>query len=194
MKDSLVKKRGAPVRGKIYIAVQNIGVSPARDVRLKVNPPFTSLEEFFNPNMMEGHFDKINKIFNGEVHFQILNPGNKYIFLLGGTELFNAGHEIRRQWRVETHYSGTASYEPFSETFVLDLDVEMRIEAPVNPLVRIGKDIEVVGSHLEQIKTAIPRSLTVACHDVKAPGWRDRKMRPSLPRARRMPRLPHRRR
>lgn len=53
------KDRGAAVKGALYIAVRNIGVSPARDVRLKVSPPFTSLGKFFKPGMMGEHFTEV---------------------------------------------------------------------------------------------------------------------------------------
>ncbi|WP_417218591.1 hypothetical protein [Arthrobacter sp.] len=181
------KDRGAAATGTLYIAVRNIGVSPASDVRLNVSPPFTSLEKFFKPGMMGEHFAEVNETFNGEVHFPTLNPGNSYIWFLGRVpELFQDGSGIPRRWEVETEYTGTASPEPFRETFVLDLDVEKRIELPVDPLVRIGKDIEVVGSHLKAIKGVVPRELTLSDESVKALS-RNHGIRSSAIRARRAP-------
>jgi hypothetical protein len=182
------KDRGAPVKGTLYIAVRNIGVSPARDVRLSVSPPFTSLEKFFNPGMMGEHFAEVNKAFNGEVHFRTLNPGNTYIWFLGRVPgLFDGGSEVPRRWEVETEYTGTASPEPFRETFVLDLDIEKRIELPVDPLVRIGKDIEVVGSHLKAIKGAVPKKLALSDDSIEALRQRNHGIRSSALRARRRP-------
>lgn len=182
------KDRGAAVKGALYIAVRNIGVSPARDVRLKVSPPFTSLGKFFKPGMMGEHFTEVNETFNGQVHFRTLNPGNSYIWFLGRVpELFEDGSGVPRRWEVETEYTGTASPEPFRETFVLDLDVEKRIELPVDPLVRIGKDIEVVGSYLKAIKGAVPKKLTLSDDSVEALNQRNLSMRSSTVRARRVP-------
>lgn len=59
------KNRNTPAEGTLYIAVRNIGVSPAHNVRMRVNEPFTSLEKFFKPGMMAAHFDEVNKAFNG---------------------------------------------------------------------------------------------------------------------------------
>jgi hypothetical protein len=171
-----------------------IGVSPASDVRRKVSPPFTSLETFFKPGMMSSHFAEVNETFNGEVHFPTLNPGNSYIWFLGRVpELFQDDSGIPRRWEVETEYTGTASPEPFRETFVLDLDVEKRIELPVDPLVRIGKDIEVVGSHLKAIKGVVPRELTLSDDSVKALSS-NHGIRSSAVRARRAPSWLRRRR
>ncbi|MBA8816379.1 hypothetical protein FHX48_001452 [Microbacterium halimionae] len=188
------KDRGASATGTLYIAVRNIGVSPASDVRLKVSQPFTSLETFFKPGMMSSHFAEVNETFNGEVHFPTLNPGNSYIWFLGRVpELFQDDSGIPRRWEVETKYTGTVSPEPFRETFVLDLDVEKRIELPVDPLVRIGKDIEVVGSHLKAIKGVVPRELTLSDDSAKALS-RNLGIRSSAGRARRAPTWLRRRR
>lgn len=102
-------------------------------------------------------------------------------------ELFEDGSGVPRRWEVETEYTGTASPEPFRETFVLDLDVEKRIELPVDPLVRIGKDIEVVGSYLKAIKGAVPKKLTLSDDSVEALNQRNLSMRSSTVRARRVP-------
>jgi len=188
------RDRGAAATGSLYIAVRNIGVSPASDVRLKVSPPFTSLEKFFKPGMMSEHFGEVNESFNGEVHFATLNPGNSYIWFLGRVpELFQDGSGIPRRWEVETNYTGTAFRELFRETFVLDLDVEKRIESPVDPLVRIGKDIEIVGSELKAIKGVVPRELTLSDDSVRALS-RNHGTRSSAVRARRAPSWLRRRR
>lgn len=139
--------RGAPVEGRLYIAVRNIGVSPAHNVRLTVTPPFTSLEHFFNPGMMTEYFAEVNEAFNGKTYFLTLSPGNNYVWFLGqAPEIFDAGAEVPRCWEVEAEYSGTSTPAPFHDTFVLDLDIEKRIKLPVDPLVRIGKDLETVGT------------------------------------------------
>lgn len=72
------KDRGAPAESTLVIAVRNIGVSPAHDVRMRVNTPFASLDEFFKPGLMEQYFAEVNKTFNGEIHFRTLHPGNTY--------------------------------------------------------------------------------------------------------------------
>lgn len=159
---SVKKDRGAPAEGTMYIAVRNIGVSPATDVKLRVTPPFTSLETFFKAGMMGQHFDEVNRAFNGETSFPTLHPGNTYIWFLGrAPELFNASVGVARRWTVEAEYAGSVSDKPFHDSFILDLDVEKRIELPVDPLIRIGKDIQVVGEKLERIKNARPQTLNL---------------------------------
>lgn len=163
------KNRGAPVAGTLSIAVWNSGVSPARDVRLSVSPPFTSLDQFFNPGMMSEHFEEVNGVFNGDVHFQTLNSGSKYIWFLGrAPELFTAPSSVPRKWRIEATYRGTMSDTPFHDSFVIDLDVERRLELPVDPVVRIGKDLQVLGEHLSAIKRTVPRPLELSDDTIAA--------------------------
>jgi hypothetical protein len=180
---SVRKDRGASAEGTIYIAVRNIGVSPANDVKMRVTPPFTSLEKFFNPGMMGQHFEEVNQAFNGETSFPTLNPGNTYIWFLGRAPgLFNASDGVPRRWTVEAEYVGSVSDKPFQDTFILDLDVEKRIELPVDPLIRIGKDIQVVGEKLQSIKNSQPQTLNLSGEALEA--LRDRqstfKQRPRL--------------
>ena len=177
---SVPKRRGSAPEGPVFIAVRNIGVSPAHQVKLKVTPPFTSLEKFFKPGMMDKHFADVNEPFNGAVHFRTLNPGNTYIWFLGqAPDLFTA-QEIPRRWEIEAEYNGTATTTPFHETFVIDLDIEKRIELPVDPLLRIGRDIEVVGDQLVAIKKSIPAKLAMTDETISAL----RKRRSPIPRSR----------
>lgn len=158
---SVTKIRGAPVRGTIHIAVRNTGSSSANNVRLKVSPPFTSLETFFQPGMMPAHFAEVNAFFDGSVRFPSLTPGKTYIWYLGrAPDLFEDETGVPRRWQVEVKYSGTASGESFQDIFTLDMDVEKRIELPVDPLDRIGKDLEVVGGELGKITNAVSRGLS----------------------------------
>lgn len=157
------KHRSTPVEGNIFIAVRNIGASPAQNVKLRVTPTFTSHEKFFKPGFMSTHFEEINRVFNGEVAFPTLNPGNNYIWFLGrAPDVFEEVPDVPRRWQVEAEYQGTVSREGFRDGFVLDLDVEKRIELPVDPLVRIGKDIQVVGERLEGIRTATSRTVALS--------------------------------
>lgn len=182
----LFKNRGAPAAGVLYITVWNSGVSPARDVRLRVSPPFTSLEQFFNTGMMSEHFGEVNRAFNGDVYFHTMTPGSKYIWFLGrAPELFEDTSSVPRRWDIEVSYSGTASNTPFIDSFVIDLDVEKRVQLPADPLLRIGKDIQVLGDHLAAIKRAVPNKLSLSEDTVAA-------LQIARPAARRPPRSPRR--
>ena len=57
-----------------------------------------------------------------------------------------------RQYRVKAEYAGTALANGYVEEFLLDLDIERNLAQRVDPLERIGKDIEVLADKLEAIK------------------------------------------
>lgn len=113
--------------------------------------------------MMNEHFEEVNHAFNGEVHFGTLHPGSTYIWFLGRVpDLFDESSFIPRRWNVEVEYMGSMSNDPFKDGFVLDLDIEKRMEFPVDPLKRIGKDVEVVAEKLDGIRKAIPQELNLS--------------------------------
>lgn len=148
------KDRSADVRGTMYISIRNIGQSPARNVRLTVDVPFTSMEKFFNPGMMTQHFSEINAVFDGSVRFPVLNAeSGNYVWFLGRVpELFNAPATVPRRYTVSASYESTGG-ESYSEETILDLDIEKRVELAAPPLARIAKDIQVVGEVLKNVRT-----------------------------------------
>lgn len=154
----VAKKRGMPSQGTVYLAVTNTGVSRALNVRLTVDPPFGSLPEFFKPGMMGQHLEEMNAAFDGDVRFSNINPGASYIWFLGRSpEIFDDVNKAPRRYEITAAYDAPGGQPSYRDEFVIDLDVEKRIERPVDPLLRIGKDIEVVGDHLGAIRKAMPR-------------------------------------
>jgi hypothetical protein len=147
--------------GSVYLTVENVGASSAHNVRLRVDTPFTSLEEFFKADMMVTHFAGVNKFFDGSVSFETLSPGKKYIWFIGRVpRLFDEETDLPHRWEIEAEYEGTINGDPFHDTSVIDLDLEKRVGWRSNPLERIGKDIEVVGDELKKLNAAGTRSLT----------------------------------
>jgi hypothetical protein len=156
------KQRGQAPHSNIFVAVRNVGPSPALDVRLSVNPPFVSLEEFFLPGGMVRHLTEMNDAFSGNVQFPKLHSGNPYIWFIGRTpETIDDESSNPRRWVVTAEYGSSVIPTLFSETFVIDLDVEYRMARPEDPLLRIGKDIEVVGERLDAIRRSIPEELSL---------------------------------
>ncbi|WP_156172610.1 hypothetical protein, partial [Microbacterium sp. Ag1] len=125
------KERSADTEGVMHIAVKNIGSSPALNVRLSVDVPFQSMEEFFITGMMDQHLDGINAIFDGSVSFPSLRPNsNSYVWFLGRLpQLFDAPANVARRYEVTATYDSTAG-QTYTETMILDIDIERRIEFP----------------------------------------------------------------
>lgn len=182
----VTRDRRSPTVGSLYVIVRNTGASPARNVRLSVDPQFDSLESSFKPGKMADHLKLVNEAFDGAVKFQTLNPGRSYVWFLGQVPaLFDPTPEgFPRLWTVSVEYSSPVLNESFTDEFVLDLDVEKRMEVPLDPLVRIGKDIEVVGDALNAITRKIPRDQDVPRVTISLPRGRTRRRTPRWHRSR----------
>jgi hypothetical protein len=171
------KSRGLPLEGTMFIAVRNSGRSPALNVRLLVDTPFTSMKEFFKPGMMPIHFAKVNSVFDGTVRFPVMNPDATYVWFFGQVpRIFEMTPGVPRRYAVTVMYDSSAG-QSYEEQMVLDLDVEKQLELPVPPLVRIGKDIEVVGDHLKSISRSFTSSSRAAASTPLAPVVRGRRPR-----------------
>lgn len=139
--------------GRVFLTVENIGASPALNVRLSLDAPFAAIEEHFKPGMMALQMSKINSVFDGTVSFETLIPGKKYIWSVGeGPAFFDEENGLPSKWKVLAEYRGTTMREAFRETLILDRDLERHVQFPVDPLERIGKDLENIGKELESIK------------------------------------------
>jgi hypothetical protein len=156
------RDRGAPFEGELDVIIHNSGVAPARNVALKVDRPFTTLPVFFKEGMMDEHLKQMNSHFDGSVSYPNLNPGKRYMFFLGRLPKLTNDVDVTRMYKITTTYSDASNRNHFTDTFTLDLDLERRLEAPVDPLERIGKDLEVVGLRLKDIKSVIPDELTLS--------------------------------
>lgn len=154
------KSRGTSAKGTIYVALINSGSSAAQNVRLSLDQPFNSLPAFFNAPSeanRDEHFKEVNEVFDGTVRFDYIRPGAKYIWFLGrAPELFNDEGNVPRRYEIHATYESQFRNLPYEDDFVIDLDIERRIEAPVDNLTRIGKDLEVIGDHLKAINKSIP--------------------------------------
>ncbi|GEC74184.1 hypothetical protein [Microbacterium maritypicum] len=182
------KVRGGKVEGNIFVSLKNIGASPAHDLRLTVSPAFDSLEKFFKSGKKDLAMKALNEVFDGSVRFSTLRPGATYIWFLGrAPEIFEDENPFRR-WRVEARFASTASSDEHVDISELDVDVEKRLELPVDPLVRIGRDIEIVGDRLKDLGGRPSPTLTLADEAFDAlrqPRTRLRIPRPRFRRSRR---------
>lgn len=151
--DRIVRRlRGAPVTGMIYLTVENVGITAATNVKMTTSSAFESLPELFNPGAMEKHLDEVNSFFNGDIRFKTLMPGRPYIWILGRAPEIYEAEGIVKKYDIRVQYGIVGLSDLFDETITIDLDLEKRIAAPVDPLVRIGKDLEEVTSAIKGLK------------------------------------------
>lgn len=156
------KQRGMPVEGDIYLIVTNIGPTTASQVRLGVDVPFDGLDSHF-VHMQAGryrHFSALNRYFDGSIVFQVLAPAKRYQFFLGRfPDTIDDTTGLPRRYEVVVTYEDTILGDSYKDEYVLDLDLDKRLEVAIDPLTRIGKDLEVVGDELKKIRQSVPDTL-----------------------------------
>lgn len=154
-RQSVRKQRGFPAGGNLFVSLENVGMGTARNLKMKVDIPFDSLDQFFLEGKREQHFANVNKNFEGICTFQIVVAGKRFIWFLGrAPELLDESNGAPQRYRVDVEYEDIAGHL-FKESFSLDLQAEKNVLAEIDPLERIGRDIEVVGDQLKQVATNI---------------------------------------
>jgi len=69
---------------------------------------------------------------------------------------------------VQADYRDTILGDTYNDEYILDLDLERRLELPIDPLLRVGKDLEVVGDELRNIRKAVPDALALDDDQLRA--------------------------
>lgn len=165
------KQRGMPLEGGIYLTVTNIGATTASRVRLSVDVPFDGLDQHFvnDEAGRRRHFAALNGYFDGTVVFQTLAPGKRYTFFLGRfPDTIDDTTGVPRRYRVKATYEDTILNDSYSDEYVLDLDLDKQLELAVDPLARLGKDLEVVGEELRKIRQSSRGALELDDEQLRA--------------------------
>jgi len=165
------KQRGMPVEGDIYLIITNIGPTTASQVRLGVDVPFDGLDRHFAQKQAGRyrHFSALNGYFDGTVVFQVLAPAKRYQFFLGHfPDTIDDSTGVPRRYEVVVTYKDTILGDSYKDEYVLDLDLDKRLEIAIDPLTRVGKDLEVVSEELKKIRQSIPDALGLDDEQLRA--------------------------
>ena len=165
------KQRGMPVEGDIHLVITNIGPTTASQVRLGVDVPFDGLDSHFVQKKIgrDRHFTALNRYFDGSIVFQVLAPAKRYHFFLGRfPDTINDTTHVPRRYEVVVTYKDTILGDSYKDEYVLDLDLDKRLEVAIDPLTRVGKDLEVVGDELKKIRQSVPDALGLHDEQLRA--------------------------
>ena len=105
------------LEGIAFVAVRNTGASPARNLRLSVDPPFE------NSGRDGGDIDNavvLNEVFSEKTTIPMLAAGEEYLYVWDLTEELMAEDSPRPQKHcVSAHYCDSGE-RPYSDEFILD--------------------------------------------------------------------------
>lgn len=146
-----VDREGTVRSTTITVHVENAGRTPAKNLTLKVDPPFPVPQNKKQPAWAEG-VAELNKAMNGETVIRSLTPIRPLSYYLDeaddimGTDETPAGH-----WRVTATYQD-AEGRTFSEESVLELSHWRRAMVTVDPMYRIAKGVQAVAYQVKEKK------------------------------------------
>lgn len=146
-----VDREGA-IRGTtIAVHVENAGRTPAKNLRMKVDPTFPLPDDAKNPNWRTA-VAELNKVMDGDTVVKSLTQVRPMTFYLDeagdimGTEEQPSGH-----WEVTVTYEDAEGHE-FSEVSVLELSHWRRAMVTVDPVYRIAKGVQAVAYKVKNKK------------------------------------------
>lgn len=120
----------------VYLAVRNIGSTPARDVVIEFDKPLQSPEETVRPEKFA--------IFNSPI--PMMAPGRRYRIFFGlGPDFFKEGSNIPVRYGVKISYTDLEGKRRYPDpTLILDLE-------PVRHTSVERDDVHQIAQHLRQI-------------------------------------------
>ena len=131
----------------IFILVKNVGPTAARDIHLKVTPPF----EVANTAIHQAAQDFVRERFSGEEPIRMLTPGQELKYLLDTAEAALGNESLPSEYEVEATYTDISGTDRITETFFLSTEAWAFAISEDDPMARISKDIQFVSDNLEKV-------------------------------------------
>lgn len=135
-----------------FVLVRNVGTTPARDITLKVDPPFESTSDAISADAL--HF--LNEMFSGDRTIRMLAPGHSLKYVLDSAKEAVGNDELPPEYTVKAVYQDLAQTEHFEDVFVLQMSPWAMSVAEVDPMKRISKDIQFISQSLRDRDKGLP--------------------------------------
>lgn len=133
--------------GTLRVLIRNDGRSPAADVRLSVDPPFTpgSLE----PEAARSAEEWLAKVFSGDIAFPMFRPGRVHAMLLDRIPgVFHSS--TPREYRITVSYRSIDGQNVFEDTYPLSVSILGPSLAPNDWGNRISKDLQALNETIKK--------------------------------------------
>lgn len=137
----------------VFVVVQNVGTSPARDVLLTVSPAF----EHESGSVGAAATAFLNDLFSGTAPIKMLTPGQRLKYVLDDAREALQSETLPSEYEVTATYTDLERTESFSDEFVLHMSPWAMSIAEVAPLKRISKDIQFVSQSLRDREKGLPK-------------------------------------
>lgn len=144
--------RDGDVKGTtIAVAIESVGRTPAKNLRLKVDPPFPLPDDPTNPNWRTA-VEELNKTMNGTTVIKSVTHIRPIAFYLDQTaDIMGTDEQAAGEWTVTATYED-GSGRVFSEVSVLELSHWRRALVTVDPDYRTAKAVQAVAYEVKNKK------------------------------------------
>ncbi|MBX3100123.1 MAG: hypothetical protein KF761_11145 [Salinibacterium sp.] len=145
--------RTGSVSGSLLnVLIENVGRTPAKNLRLKVDHPFAPSKEPDNLGWKSA-IEELNRVMNGDTAIKQLThvkPLRYYLDEAG--DIMGSEDPLQwPSWNVTASYTDADGHE-FNETFTLEIGFWRRALAIADPLVQIRSVIEGVAYEIKNMK------------------------------------------
>jgi hypothetical protein len=135
----------------IAVLIENAGRTPAKNLRLKVNPPFPLPDDPKNPGWSKA-VEELNKAMNGETVIKSLTRVRPLSFYLDeAKDIMGSDEKAAGSWEVSATYEDAEGHT-FSEVSVLELSHWRLGLVTVDPAYRIAKGVQAVAYEVKNKK------------------------------------------
>lgn len=146
--------RGGGTSGtSVFVVIRNDGQTPAHNITLEVDRPFTPLSEPDQDGWRKSVED-LNRMMNGRSILRFLTSTRPLKYYLDDEAIFGVSDEPAPAWTVTATYEDANGRE-FEETFHLDVEPWRRSIAIGDPLLRVGKYIDAVAYEIREMKKTV---------------------------------------
>lgn len=135
----------------ITVHVENAGRTPAKNLRLHVEPAFPVPHDDEHPGWERG-VRELNRVMNGSTVIKTLTPLRSLSYYLAKAEdIMGTEGEPASEWKVTARYEDTAG-RTFAEESILELSHWRRAMVTVDPVYRIAKSVQAVAHEVKNKK------------------------------------------
>jgi hypothetical protein len=136
----------------VAVRIENVGRTPAKDLRLRLDTPFEAEEDGSTRRDFASSVEALNLLMNGESVIKTLTPRRPMIYPVGDSSSAMGSEESTPgEWSVEAAYTDAEGRE-FKDTFTLALAPWRLALVNVDPLQRAAKNIEGVAYEIKNKK------------------------------------------
>lgn len=133
----------------VAVRIENVGRTPAKDLKLQLNPPFDAEDGGPSRREFVKSIEAPNLLMNGESVIKTLTPRRPMIYPVGDSASAMGSEESTPgEWAVEASYEDAEGRE-FRDTFTLALAPWRLALVNVDPLQRAAKNIEGVAYEIK---------------------------------------------